>query len=74
MKSLLFPVIKSYKMLCKKMIKQYLTRFSQISDLNSAWLKVLVPVKIFHVPGSHACEMKMNDIGTQQTSCLGPMQ
>ena len=33
------------------------------SDLNSACLKVLVPVKYFT---SRTCTMKLNDIGTRQ--------
>jgi hypothetical protein len=42
-------------------------RCGKFSDLNSACLKVLIPVKYFR---SKTCSMKVNDIGTQRTAYM----
>ena len=46
-------------------------RSGNFSDLNSARSKVLVPVKIFQFQDMrNSCEMKVNNIGMQQTASL----
>ena len=43
-------------------------RIGNFSDLNSACSKVLVPVKNVQFQDIYTWEMKVNDIGTQQTA------